>query len=292
MVEEGLSQDDFLSLRVARHDSLSQMVRIRDAVGAEKTSTPDLQRMKRLSSVLMRQARVLNEEFPQPATRENLAKFQKAAIRSQRIISRMERLLKAKGGGFSQRNKDSLELLFKISPGLLRQIERLDFVQRSAPSRQPLDMRELIEAIVSNPEFTDRHGRRVTVKTRLSASRPFADFDLVHSALYNLFTDASIHPYEKGPVHLRVSTAPTHDGFLRLRIVSAGAKPLSPDLAKKIGYESFSTREGQVHGVGKISVRRTAELHGGSFRALNYRGEPALEINLPLTPKSWMRYAR
>ncbi|MEK6923847.1 MAG: hypothetical protein AABW54_01245 [Candidatus Micrarchaeota archaeon] len=165
----------------------------------------------------------------------------------------------------------------------LRSIEALDFSLRLA--RKEVDLRELVRReFADGLQYRDKHGRPVEARLRLPKGlNVLVDPEAFSGVVRNLRSDASIHPEARGGVRLSVSAAPEGD-FVRLRFVSLGAKPLSSEVAAKIGRVPFTTRTGarlEEHGRGKVISRRVVEALGGSFRACNHRGAPCLEVRLP-----------
>ncbi len=120
---------------------------------------------------------------------------------------------------------------------MLDQIDRLDF--SIAPYRAPVDLSELLRNELAARDYYDKHGRPVTVGMRLDHNAiVHANPQLITRVVDNLLQDASLHPDmdDKTPVHLRITTTRTDAGYLRLRVVSLGAQPLTDKLMAAIGH--------------------------------------------------------
>lgn len=150
------------------------------------------------------------------------------------------------------------------------------------PRRESIDLTELTRQVMQPQNYTDKYCRpvRITIQSKCTDRNAWANRQQLTQVLQNLHQDASIHPNARGPIKLSVRIWDAGTDTIRLRITSLGAEPIPPEIARKIGYEKFSTRQGEEHGLGKISVKRIIEANGGSFRAFNYRNRPALEIRL------------
>ncbi len=150
--------------------------------------------------------------------------------------------------------------------------------------KEKVNLRQLVSQEISGEPYQDKHGRRVVAETRfLGNAMVFGDSTALRRVLLILREDASIHPESKGGIRLNFNTSRTRTDHVVLRVISRGAQPLTPELIKKIGAVKFTTRQDadeRVHGLGKISAKRLVRQMGGSFRARNYYGEPALEIRL------------
>lgn len=175
----------------------------------------------------------------------------------------------------------------KTAAPLFQQIADLDFTL--SPERTRVNLNRILDEHFASNQYTDKHGRSVTVKILSGNDTDVcANENLVRRAVAELAADASIHPISKEP-HLLVTTSRPAENKVLLRLTSIGAKPLSRKMITDIGRRQFSTREPDgtvdVHGMGKIDVRRIALALGGSLKAVNYplngKRHPALEFMLP-----------
>ena len=214
--------------------------------------------------------------------RPNVTEARKAAASMIAAVKQAEGNL----GEIPPETRMRLRASLNVAVPTLGQIASMDFAFN--PKRTMVDLSKLVRE-GPRETYRDKHGRPITLDTRLARNAHVKTNELaMRRVLENLWQDASIHPESEGHLTLHATTA-LAGAYVRFRVTSVGAKPLTPELMRKIGRESFTTRRPDgttdIHGVGKVSVNRMVKFYGGSFRACNHRIRgrlhPALEIMLP-----------
>lgn len=187
-------------------------------------------------------------------------------------------------------NADARELL-EIHERLARQARRAgeiirrvhDFVRRSEPKREPLDLNDVIRDAVGLLE-ADSRKRRMRIQADLGARLPevAADPVMIEQVIVNLVRNGmdamNDTPRERKTVHISTRE---EGGHLIVRVADQGTG-VAPDTARRLFEPFFSTKQ-EGMGMGLNICRSIAELHHGrlGFEA-NPDGGTIFILSLPV----------
>jgi two-component system sensor histidine kinase HydH len=153
----------------------------------------------------------------------------------------------------------------------IRRIERtlqtfLDFARPPKPNRQLLDLRAIIERVLS---LVSGRARKQEVSLKLSQgaipAAAFVDEDQIQQLLLNLVLNA-LDAMPKGGV-IEIDLQPSRDGFIEVYVRDTGPG-IAPDILPKV-FETFVSSKETGIGLGLPLSRRVAEEHGGTLTAYN-----------------------
>ncbi|HRQ46975.1 MAG TPA: PAS domain S-box protein [Rhodocyclaceae bacterium] len=187
-------------------------------------------------------------------------------------------------------NADSRELL-EIHERLARQARRAgeiirrvhDFVRRSEPKREPLDLNDVIRDAVGLLE-ADSRKRRVRIQTDLGTRLPevAADPVMIEQVIVNLVRNGmdAMNDTPRERKCVRISTR-EEGGHLIVRVADQGTG-VPPETARRLFEPFFSTKQ-EGMGMGLNICRSIAELHHGrlGFEA-NPDGGTIFILTLPV----------
>ncbi len=187
-------------------------------------------------------------------------------------------------------NADSKELL-EIHERLARQARRAgeiirrvhDFVRRSEPKREPLDVNDVIRDAIGLLE-ADTRKRRIRIQTTLADRLPeiAADPVMIEQVIVNLVRNGmdAMHESPRERRTIRITTS-EEGGHLIVRVVDQGSG-IPPETARRLFEPFFSTKQ-EGMGMGLNICRSIAELHHGrlGFEA-NPEGGTIFILSLPV----------
>lgn len=182
-----------------------------------------------------------------------------------------------------------------LMPRMEREIERLDGLveeiltlarlgsgQRSADNRQPVDVIDLLGAVVEDAAFeAEPRGMAIDYRPCGSVVMP-VDGELIYRAIENVMRNAVKYSHDGSTIGVQATKA--EDAMLEIEITNVGHH-VPPSEVERL-FEPFSRHEEYSyvggHGLGLAIARRAVELHGGTVTARsNPAGGMVVTIRLP-----------
>jgi two-component system sensor histidine kinase CpxA len=191
-------------------------------------------------------------------------------------------LLRQQAGATDDPNLDRIEQEADTLNDMIGQIlifARLQSMDQVA--REPVDIVELVGAVVENARFEAQAAGRGVALTAPEQVNAQLDPQLIQSAVDNVVRNAVQHSNKRTAVTVAVT-----DGILTITIVDDGPGAPEENLAKL--FDAFFTvapsnsAAGKGAGIGLAIARRAVELHGGSIKARNRADGSGLEVQLEL----------
>jgi len=160
-----------------------------------------------------------------------------------------------------------------------------DFVRRSEPKREDLDLNLVISEAVSLLE-ADTHKRGMRIETDLADRLPYipADPVMIEQVIVNLVRNGMDAMRDNRPARrtVRVSTR-EEGGHLVVRVADRG-KGIGAETARRL-FEPFFTTKAEGMGMGLNICRSIAELHRGRLGfETNPDGGTIFTLSLPVEP--------
>ena len=160
-----------------------------------------------------------------------------------------------------------------------------DFVRRSEPKREPVEINAIIRESIALLE-ADTRKRRVTVVAELAERMPIIEADpiMIEQVVVNLMRNA-MDAMRQMPADRRVVMISTREesGHFVIRVTDHG-EGISAEVAKRL-FEPFFTTKQEGMGMGLNICRSIAELHRGRLGFESHPGRGTVFIlTLPVEP--------
>ncbi len=192
-------------------------------------------------------------------------------------------LMDAQEGSALQRR---LLRLQRAAHGASAEVRRLLVFARRAPEEhKPVDLNELVQAVVDLYKGTSKHGVEVLTLLEADDAMIMGDSHALQGALLNLALNARDAMPDGGILTFGTARGVADDGSPRLLLTVADTGTgMNEEVQRRLFEPFYSTKpKGRGTGLGMLAVKSVAERHGATIRVDSTPGEGST-ITLELSP--------